>query len=109
MLAEDSLATAVALEPLLNLENRSTMGTIFAFIIILVTITTIGKIVSDWQSRMPPLDQRPQIGPGTLQELRESMDDLSNRLTLIEEERDFYKQLLDSPRRGTELPPPGSP
>jgi hypothetical protein len=77
---------------------------LFPFIILLVLISTVGKILSDRQSRVPPPDQRPQIGPGEITELREAMDSLSSRLHQIEEERDFYKQLLDSPKRG-DLPP----
>jgi hypothetical protein len=77
---------------------------LFPFIILLVLITTVGKVLAERQSRIPPPSDRPQIGPGELNELRDSIDNLSNRLHQIEEERDFYKQLLDSPRRG-DLPP----
>jgi hypothetical protein len=83
---------------------------IFPFIILLVLISTVGKVLSDRQGYRELRHQnQPQIGSGELQELREVVDNLSSRLHQIEEERDFYKQLLDSPKRGTELPPPGSP
>ena len=35
------------------------------------------------------------------------MDDLSGRLARLEEERDFYKDLLDAPGDRREIGPPG--
>ena len=39
-------------------------------------------------------------------ELERAVDDLSGRLARLEEERDFYKDLLESPEARREIPPP---
>lgn len=39
------------------------------------------------------------VASGQLEALREQLDDVSARLRRLEEERDFYKELLDAPDR----------
>ena len=38
-------------------------------------------------------------------ELERTVDDLSGRLARLEEERDFYKDLLESPGKAHQIPP----
>lgn len=71
----------------------------------LVVVSTIGKVVSDITNsrRLPP-------GPGTghreeIDELRDAVGDLGTRLHKLEEERDFYRELLEAPRDIRKLPP----
>jgi hypothetical protein len=82
---------------------------VFEFIIALVLITTIGKVLSE--RRAAPRIQPPASPPRSAEivHLRESVTQLSARLERLEEERDFYRQLLESPKRDGSLPrPPGS-
>ena len=82
---------------------------VFEFIILLVIISTVGKVLTERRSRVElQNDQVPQIGPGEIDGLRDAMDDLSGRLVRLEEERDFYKNLLESPRRSELSPSPPS-
>ena len=80
---------------------------VFEFIIILVVISTVGKLISDRRPRRDPRGDLPRGGArAELERIRETVDDLGGRLLRLEEERDFYKELLDSPRsRGTISPP----
>lgn len=79
---------------------------VFEFIIILVVISTIGKAVSDRRWRRDPPGKLPRSEPAELERIRETVDELGGRLARLEEERDFYKELLDSPRsRGVISPP----
>jgi hypothetical protein len=82
--------------------------TVFTFVIILVLISTVGKIFADRQGsrQLPPADYRPvEVG-----QLQESVNDLGARLEKIEEERDFYRSLLEAPPVEGRLPPgPSTP
>lgn len=74
---------------------------VFEFIIILVVISTAGKIIGNRRSRRDPRGELPKGGRAELERIRDTVDDLGGRLVRLEEERDFYKELLDSPgRRG---------
>jgi hypothetical protein len=78
---------------------------VFEFVIVLVIITTIGKVVTDFNDRraMPPASS---ASPDDVEALREAVADLGTRLHRLEEERDFYKDLLEaSPDRRTLEPP----
>ena len=80
---------------------------VFEFIIILVVISTVGKVMG----RRPRRDARgdlPQGGHAELERIRDSVDNLGGRLARLEEERDFYKDLLDSPRRRDAIAPPNA-
>ena len=82
---------------------------VFEFIILIVLISTIGKVVAQRGPRLPPAPPRdePRLPPGEIQELRETLERMDERLGRIEEERDFYRALLDDPRRKEgDLPSP---
>jgi len=78
---------------------------VFAFVIILVAISTFGKILANRLPREGARATPPQLPPGQLEDLRESIDQLSGRVVRLEEERDFYKELLDAPKRQLKLSP----
>ncbi|HSG46504.1 MAG TPA: hypothetical protein VLA43_01700 [Longimicrobiales bacterium] len=82
---------------------------VFEFVILIVLISTFGKVVAQRGSRLPPPQPRdePRLPPGEIQELRDTLDRMDERLARIEEERDFYRKLLDDPRRKEgDLPSP---
>ena len=72
---------------------------IFEFILLIVIISTLGKVLAGRGNRVPPPPSQPSLPPGELDAVRQAMDDLSERLARLEEERDFYVQLLEDPRR----------
>lgn len=76
---------------------------VFEFVIAIVAISTIGKLAGDWikRSRAPS-----QVATGEEDSLRGAIDDLSRRLALLEEERDFYRDLLDAPEPRRQVRPP---
>lgn len=69
---------------------------VFGFVIVLVTISMIGKVATEFAAsqRLPP-------GPGhssdEVELLRDAVADMGTRLHKLEEERDFYRQLLEAP------------
>lgn len=79
-----------------------TLG-VFEFIILLVLISTAGKVLS----QRIPRERRSEALPGPsvsdVEGIREALDELNNRVVRLEEERDFYKALLESPERRREL------
>ena len=79
---------------------------VFEFIIILVIISTVGKVLSDRRARRQLRGDSPKGGHGDFERIRDTLDDLSGRLQRLEEERDFYKDLLDAPGRHRAIPPP---
>jgi len=80
---------------------------VFEFVIVLVLISTIGKVVSVRQERSKLRGASLEGGGAELAVVREALDDLSGRLARLEEERDFYKALLDAPEGRLEIRPPG--
>lgn len=80
---------------------------VFEFIIALVVISTIGKVLTDRLPRGKPQAQPPSLPPGEVERIHEALEDLSGRLMRLEEERDFYRELLEAPERGREGLPPG--
>lgn len=81
---------------------------VFEFIILLVLISTLGKILSGRRRYVPPPREGPQLPPGEVREIREALEQMEERLGRIEEERDFYRKLLEDPRRREGPPePPG--
>ena len=58
--------------------------------------------------------RRPQLGGDSPQAgadpdgIREAIDGVIGRLERLEEERDFYRDLLDSPVTRGEIPPPAA-
>ena len=79
---------------------------VFEFVIAMVLISTVGKVISQRHANRQRQDDVPRINPGEVENLRDAMDDLSGRLQRLEEERDFYKDLLDSPTKRREIEPP---
>ncbi len=81
----------------------------FAFIITLgiavAVATTAAKIIE--RRRRPTLPaESVQVDTEELHRIAETITDLSGRVERLEEERDFYKDLLEPPSSSRELPPP---
>ena len=77
----------------------------FAFIITLVLISTAAKIIE--RRRRPTLPgESVQVDTEELHRIAETITDLSERVERLEEERDFYKDLLEPPSSSRKLPPP---
>ncbi len=81
---------------------------VFEFIVALVLISTVGKAVSSRTPSEKPGSGPAQLPPAEVDRIRESLHELSGRVGRLEEERDFYKQLLDAPDRKRGLPSPES-
>ena len=79
---------------------------VFEFVIALVFISTLGRILSRRAPRRPPQAELPPADRAELEGIRDSMHDLSGRLQRIEEERDFYKDLLEAPKGRSGISPP---
>ena len=78
---------------------------VFAFIITLVLISTAAKIIE--RRRRPTLPgESVQVDTEELHRIAETITDLSGRVERLEEERDFYKDLLEPPSSSRKLPPP---
>lgn len=82
---------------------------VFEFIIVLVLISTAGKVVSRRRARRDSQVDLPPERQAELERIRDAMDDLSGRLHRLEEERDFYKDLLDAPGERHAISPPDTP
>lgn len=81
----------------------------FAFIISLVIATaaalTFARIIE--RRRRPTLPgESVQVDTEELHRIAETITDLSGRMERLEEERDFYSDLLEPPSSSRELPPP---
>ncbi len=80
---------------------------VFEFIIALVLISTVGRIFA--VRRRAPLPRESfQLDAEELHRVRDTIADLSTRMERLEEERDFYKDLLEPPPGRDTLPPPDS-
>ena len=80
---------------------------VFEFIIVLVTVSTIGKVVTDRnETRALLKNRRPDPNPD-LQALIDTVEDMNTRLARVEEERDFYKRLLEAPAKDDDSGQPG--
>lgn len=78
----------------------------FAFVIALVAMITVGRVVRTGLSHRELKGASSQVGRGDLEDMRTAIDGVMGRLERLEEERDFYKDLLDAPRTGREISPP---
>lgn len=86
---------------------------VFEFVVVLVVVSTIGKVVTAFadQRALPPTGG--STAGSEIESLRESVADLGTRLHRLEQERDFYKELLEAPRAartigaGSEVPSDG--
>ena len=81
----------------------------FAFIITLgiavAVATTAARIIE--RRRRPTLPgESVQVDTEELHRIAETITDLSGRVERLEEERDFYKDLLEPPSSSRKLPPP---
>jgi len=79
---------------------------VFEFVLVLVLITTVGKVASQRMARDRARDGLPGPSARDLESLREGLEELKGRVVRLEEERDFYKALLDAPERTRELGAP---
>ncbi len=79
---------------------------VFEFIIALVLISTLGKALSRRRPRRELPGASPEGGRAEIEHIRDTLDDVTGRLGRLEEERDFYKDLLDSSGRLRGIPPP---
>jgi len=79
---------------------------VFEMIVLIVLISTVGKVLSRRGPKLPPQGDPRRLAPGEVEDIRQTLDELSNRVVRLEEERDFYKELLDAPepRRGLSDP-----
>ena len=78
---------------------------VFEFIVVLVIVGTAGKVVSQRFGREQPRGHIPDSRD--FEGIRETLDDLTGRVVRLEEERDFYKDLLESPERQRDALPSG--
>ena len=81
----------------------------FVFVIALAAIISVGRTVravAVESIRRRPLPEDSPQGGGELEGIRGAIDGVIDRLDRLEEERDFYKDLLDSPGTRREIPPP---
>ena len=69
-------------------------------------VSTIGKVFSRPAAPLEPPPDSSQVGGGEQKSARDAIAELSSRLERLEEERDFYKDLLDSPALRREIRPP---
>lgn len=80
---------------------------VFEFIIVLVTVSTIGKVITDRnETRALLKNRRPEPNPD-LQALIDTVEDMNTRLARVEEEREFYKRLLEAPVKDDDSDQPG--
>ena len=80
----------------------------FEFVIALVFISTLGRVFSRRAPRRPQQAELPPAQREELEGIRDAMHDLSGRLQRLEEERDFYKDLLEAPKERPGISPPES-
>ena len=99
-----------------NSERSSALNPFEALVAIIAIVTvggvvtsivaTIGKALSRSAAPHQLSGGSSQVGSGEQESAREAIAELSGRLERLEEERDFYKELLDSPARRREIRPP---
>jgi hypothetical protein len=84
----------------------------FVFGIALAAIFTVGRTTRALLLEASRRKTRRELGGDSthgsreFEGMRDAMDGVMGRLERLEEERDFYKDLLDAPRRGREIGPP---
>jgi hypothetical protein len=81
---------------------------VFEFIIALVIISSAAKIIGSRRRSLPLPRESFQLDAEELHRIRDTIAELGTRLERLEEERDFYKDLLEPPPNRSTLPPPGS-
>ena len=78
---------------------------VFEFLTVMVVVTTIGKVATSFADRraLPPADASTS---DDVEQLRAVVGDFDTRLHRLEEERDFYKELLDAQPKARSLKAP---
>ena len=85
-------------------DNKDWKLGVVEFVLVVIIATTVGKVVQLRMARARRDDSLPS-GTDELLRVRDTMADLSGRLERLEEERDFYKALLEPEVARRELPP----
>jgi hypothetical protein len=79
---------------------------VFEFVITVVLVSSVAKIIES-RRRSPTLTGESfQMNAEELHRVRETISDLSGRVERLEEERDFYKDLLEPRPESRSLSPP---
>ena len=81
---------------------------VFEFVIALVFISTVGRIISRRRRPLPLPGESFKVDTEELHRIGDTISDLSGRVERLEEERDFYKDLLEPPSGSRKLPLPDS-
>ncbi len=81
---------------------------VFEFIIALILISTAAKIIERKRRSAPLPGESVQVDVEELRRIGDTITDLSGRVERLEEERDFYKDLLEPPSGSRKLPLPDS-
>lgn len=85
-------------------DNKDWKLGVFEFVLVVIIATTVAKVAERRMAR-PRRDDSLPSGTDELLRVRDTMADLSGRLERLEEERDFYKALLEPEVARRELPP----
>jgi hypothetical protein len=80
----------------------------FEFVIAILVLRTVAKIIERRWRPAPLPGESVQVDSEELHRIGDTITDLSGRVERLEEERDFYKDLLEPPSDSRELPPPES-
>ncbi len=81
---------------------------VFEFIITLVLISAVARIIAARRRPLPLPGESFQLDAEELHRVRDTIADLGTRVERLEEERDFYKDLLEPPTGSRSLPPADS-
>ncbi len=79
---------------------------VFEFVITLVLISTVGRIIGRRRRPLPLPGESFQVDTEELRRIGDTISELSGRVERLEEERDFYKDLLEPPSGSRQLPRP---
>ena len=71
-------------------------------------ISTIGKIASSRGGPRELASRSSEVRSGDDESTPSAIDELSGRLARLEEERDFYRDLLEAPATRPEISPPSA-
>ena len=66
---------------------------------LILLLVLVGMVVRLTLRRDASLPRQTDPSGGELDAVRQQLDDMSTRLRRLEEERDFYRELLDAPDR----------
>ncbi len=82
----------------------------FVFVIALVAVISAGRtlraVLVETIRRRPLPEGDAREGGVEIEGYRETMEGVMSRLERLEEERDFYRELLDAPAVPEKIPPP---